>query len=263
MARNRNYPMAAVEAMPERVFVEIYNRATDGTTELRKQTGPDPVVWRLDHLGRSWRFPRAKDALRITHIGERPERRVRDQYTLGGAFAPDPDDMVVDVGSFIGELAVQLHDVDLCHDIVAVEPDPRNAVCLDYNVPDAVQVERVGAYSENSDLTFHMARDGSESGVLRPDKGQSQEIQVPMRRLDSLLEREPDWLKVEAEGNEPEVLEGLGEYRPRQIVVSVSAERDGLSPAEWCRSHLRERGYDTAQRGEYLFAALDGLELGD
>ena len=93
--------------------------------------------------------------------------------------------------------------------------------------------------------TFNTASDGSESSIRVPDSGSYEQTEVEVRRLDSILYEEPDWVKVEAEGSEPEVLMGLGEMRPDRIVVNVSAERDGKSPYIHCDGILSGMGYDT------------------
>jgi len=256
MIQSRNFRMAAVEGAPEWVFVEIYNRLSGSDTLLEFDPDTEPA-WKLSHEGEIKRLHRAKDALRVTHIGDRPGRRVRDRYTDGGRFAPDPGDTVVDVGSFIGELAWQVCEIDDVQEIIAIEPDPRNARCAAANTPDRVDVKRMGAFHKNTSLEFNIADDGSESSLLAPDKGHSVKTTVACRRLESILEDKTiDWMKVEAEGLEPEVLLGLGDLRPGRIVVNVSPERNGASPANLCEGILANYGYETELKGDELFATL-------
>lgn len=257
MARNRNLRMAGVEATPELLFVSIYNRLTRDGITLEVAQGHWYPDWRLVVDEEPFYLHRAKDALRITHIGDQPSRRVYDRYTVGGAFGPRDGDTVVDVGSFIGEFSWQVaaaHDVD----VVAVEPDPRNAECVSYNTPESVEVRRCAASYQDGSVDFHVATDGSESGILPPDKGRAGIEEVSMARLDSLVDA-VDFLKVEAEGNEPEVLLGMGRLRPKRVVVNVSPERNGHSPADTCQSILRDKGYVTDRDGDELFATIDSV----
>ena len=65
-----------------------------------------------------------------------------------------------------------------------------------------------------------------------------------------------DFVKVEAEGVEVEVFEGLGELKARKLAIDVSPERNGLSPAEDFWNILRDLGYEIQQRRNVLFARL-------
>jgi FkbM family methyltransferase len=250
MVRNQNYRMAGVEATPELAFVPIYNRATRAGVRLHP-AGDDRPDWWLQVDGKDYWLHRAKDALRLTHIGAEPGRRVYNRYTDGGRFVPDPGDTIVDVGAFVGEFSWQVraeHDVN----VVAIEPDPRNGECLAHNAPRA-RIEHCGAWHERDALEFQIAADGSETGLLQPDKGDATPRVVPTKRVDSIVES-CDFAKVEAEGVEPEVLEGMADVRPKRIVVNVSPERDGKSPVAACRQILDERGYDCRRAGDELFA---------
>jgi len=252
MARNQNFRMAGVEATPELAFVAIYNRATRDGIHLRVPKRQRKIKYDLVVDGEHNSLHRAKDALRLTHIGDEPSRRVYNRYTNRGEFSPDPGDTVVDVGAFIGEFSWQVaaaHDVD----VVAIEPDPRNAQCLENNTPPDTRIEHCGAWHSKDALEFQIATDGTETGLLQPDKGDATPRVVPTKRVDNIV-ASCDFAKVEAEGVEPEVLEGMSDLRPKRIVVNVSPERDGESPAAACRRILDERGYDCRRDGDELFA---------
>jgi hypothetical protein len=65
-----------------------------------------------------------------------------------------------------------------------------------------------------------------------------------------------DFVKIEAEGVELEVFEGLGDMRPARLAIDVSPERDGQSPAGEFRTLLEPLGYEVRQRGQVMFARL-------
>jgi len=54
-----------------------------------------------------------------------------------------------------------------------------------------------------------------------------------------------DLLKIEAEGAEPEVLEGLKNAEVRQIVVSTTPERSGQRPIKEVKKKLDSLGFNT------------------
>ena len=62
------------------------------------------------------------------------------------------------------------------------------------------------------------------------------------------------YLKVEAEGLEPEIIRGLGELKPRVIVVDVTPERNGASPRNLIKEILKDKGYSFKDTKRCLFA---------
>lgn len=240
-ARNGNRAMAAVEAVPDAVFARVFSASTD------HHLTRDGDLWTLSTVGRwqltKWTLPRARDALRITHIGDEPRKRVRDKYLGPTPFSPQDIDSVVDVGAFIGEFAGRLNA-----DVLAVEPDPRNAMCLRSNLSDDATVAEVAAWHSVDELSFASATDGSESGVGAVDGGVAtrQEMSVRATTVTALCNKhgmEPDLIKIDAEGAEPEVVAGaIGVGAP--IAVDVAAERRGDSPLSAVAALLRSHGFE-------------------
>jgi len=66
-----------------------------------------------------------------------------------------------------------------------------------------------------------------------------------------------DFVKVEAEGAEPEVLEGIGGLEVDKIAVECSPERDGEPPTEAVRTLLADYDYSIRLRDNVLFARLE------
>lgn len=241
-ASNRNWSMAAAEALPDPVFAAVYRHRT-GYTLTELPTGR----WRLDVDGDTWLLPRAKDALRLTHIGDRPHRRVVEKY-IRGPISVQRGDRVVDVGAMIGEFSRQLPT----DDVLALDVDYRNVDCLRHNISG--EVARVGLWCSDQTKTLTLGPDTSESSLLGLDTGNGEESRTAVARLDSLLTRPVDLLKVEAEGAEPEVLQGAAGVEAKQVVVDVSPERNGQSPAPLCRSLLADRGYHVERYDDVLTA---------
>jgi hypothetical protein len=69
-----------------------------------------------------------------------------------------------------------------------------------------------------------------------------------------------DFLKVEAEGSEIEVLQGIGNVDVRKIAVDCSPERNQESPAEKIRLQLEALNFKVVRRGWNLYAKLDDRE---
>lgn len=243
--KNRNLPMAAVEATPESVFAAVYQSQTDH--ELVNLGFGKP--WQLKTAdGEVWQLPRAKDAVRITHIGDNPRRRVHDKY-LRGPISVGPDDRVVDIGAMVGEFSRRLPT----DDVLAIDVDRRNIQCLRENINGEVLPAAIWCSSREKELTLGAST--SESSLIGTDTGaESQTKTVDCYRLDDVINRPIDLLKVEAEGAEPEVLQGAVGVQARQIVVDVSPERNGQSPAPLCRALLEDRGYGVVRHDDILTA---------
>ncbi len=250
MAKHENYRMATVEATPDPLFIKIYETLTDNRIE------PYGSYHRLTTGYDRWAIPRPKDALRLTHIGDSPQNRVFNKYTHGTKVRPKQGDYVVDVGAFIGEYSMQCWT--FTNDVTAIEPDPGSFKCLEVNLPDHYDLHNVAVNNEERYEEFHAGVDHAESGLLEPDDGEERAtFEVKTKRLDSILDRTPDMLKVEAEGCEPEVLDSLGSIRPRKLAINVSPERDGESPIGPCLQWLLDNGYEYHDGGRVLFGWMD------
>ena len=97
--------------------------------------------------------------------------------------------------------------------------------------------------------------------MLAPDNGETLgKVEISITRLDDYCRANGidviDFLKIEAEGVEPEVFAGLGSVTARKIAIDVSEERNGQSPAPEFWETLPKMGYELKQRGHVLFARL-------
>ena len=103
-----------------------------------------------------------------------------------------------------------------------------------------------------------MGSDTTDDGFLTPDSELNQSLNIQAYRIDDFVsevvggsfgavesENPPqiDFLKVEAEGAEPEVLEGLGDLDIPKIVVLCTPERNGTSPTQMIAHMLRDLDY--------------------
>lgn len=241
----RQAMLFGAEEIPQPAFAALYRTLTG----LDLQRGPD--CWRLHYDGTQWHLPRAVDALRITHIGDRPATRVVDRY-LGNAPWPREDvQTVVDVGAFVGEFMRGGGFAGL-----AIEPDGHNAWCAWHNLECPV-VEAVAWYEDDT-VAFRQARDGSESSVGSPDgSGTRHTTDVTARRVSDIVDDHGlggvDLVKVDAEGAEVEAVAGAVELRTR-FAVDVGPERGGHDTADAVAALLQSHDYRTSTAGNILYA---------
>ncbi|WP_376696641.1 FkbM family methyltransferase [Wenzhouxiangella sp. EGI_FJ10305] len=125
------------------------------------------------------------------------------------------DDIIIDVGANIGELALHLartFDVRA----ICLEPDPVEFACLRANMQDPKATLINGAlWNTKTRLEFSMSNDSGDSSLL-PSNDRSPRMEIETSTLDDIghdlglliPNSTVKLLKLEAEGAEPEILEG-------------------------------------------------------
>lgn len=227
-----------------------------------------PHVRTLERTDNCWRVQTTSDTFyvsdprqitRVAGIGVNMSGRVIPKYTLPGFVAVENGDTVVDVGAFIGEFARSAGEIG--DRVIAVEPDERNAAALRRNLEHlpGSEVVQKAAWRETGQRSFQVARDSSEGSILNVDSDDVTEVvtldTVSIADLAADADvGEIDYLKVEAEGAEPEVLEGIGDISVRKVAVECAPERDGETPAEEVTEWLQDRGYSVRKRDHIVFA---------
>lgn len=180
------------------------------------------------------------------HHGSR-ENRVRQAAAYTTNFEIEPGDVVVDVGAYVGQFS--LHAAETASKVVAIDPFAAVDECLRRNVGGSatISVHPVAAWNREETLSVQLSHYPSDTSILQPDLlPTGTEVRVPGRPVESIREEagidSVDVLKIEAEGVEPEVLEGAPDAD--RIVVNCGPERRGESPTETVTQILRNRGYD-------------------
>lgn len=197
--------------------------------------------------GRAYHFPLLADHKRTRDIAPR-----HSKYVDEGFVELEEGDVVVEVGAYCGtftRLAAKY-----ASRVVAVEPNPLSADCLEWNTydyRDTVTVRQAAVWNESKVMSFNLGLTPNDDSLIAPDDGGSgRQVEVQAERLDdvcaSLSIDRVDFLKIEAEGVEPEVLEGMSETPVRKVAVECGAERDGDSPAPEVRAILERRGFEVS-----------------
>lgn len=119
-------------------------------------------------------------------------------------------DVVVDCGANIGEIGVYLKQFGI--DYHPFEPEELEADCCDWNNFDgAARTIRKGLWNQTTELAFYSNPDSADGSLIDPG-GAVDCFQLPVLALDDYVEERGieriRLLKLEAEGGEPEVLEG-------------------------------------------------------
>jgi FkbM family methyltransferase len=217
--------------------------------------------WQLDTERGSFYLSDPRQITRFVGIGARMRGRVLRKYSMPDLVEVENGDTVVDVGAFIGEFARPAGEIG--ERIVAVEPDARNAAALCRNLahlPNSDVVEKAAWY-ETGDREFRVAGDPSEGSILEVDSDDVTDVvTLDATRIDDLADALGldgiDYLKIEAEGAEPEALQGVGELEVPKVAVECAPERDGTAPVGAVTGWLRDHGYTVRQRDTIVFGRL-------
>ena len=178
-------------------------------------------------------------------------------YTSDGFVEVEDGDIVVDGGAFVGGFSLAASRAGAVH-VYAVEPSPDNYKALLKNTADDNRIEtsQAALWNENKTLEFEVANDGTESGIVSDAGGQI--ISVPGKTVQTFVEEMDldniDFLKLDAEGFEPEVLEGIGDLQISKLSVACGAERNNRFTREQVAEKLISRGYEIEKHRSHVFA---------
>ncbi len=206
-------------------------------------------------------FPSPIPMVKLPLIVYGYEQLLQRKYCLPGFVEVEAGDVVVDCGAYVGGFSLSAAKV--AARVHAFEPDRDNVASLRRNFAgiDNVSLNAAGLFSQTRKMLLNISPNSVEHSLLAPDDGQVIEV----REIDVVTLKdyaglhgvaEFDFVKIEAEGVELEVFEGLGDLTPRKLAIDVSPERDGVSPADEFRDRLAPLGYEIRQRGLVMFAKL-------
>ena len=199
-------------------------------------------------------YPTVKHGTRVADASRRKYQR----YTYPGFVEPEAGDTVVEIGSFVGEFTLRAAKIG--ERVITIEPDPRNVACLRRNLEGFENVTIVETVISDAsvDVSFQLGDDPTENSLLVPDGNEPHTTRsVSTKTIEEVcLAHEVetvDYLKIDAEGTEPEVIDGLGSLTVRKIAVDTGPERNGERTTSTVIAQLSERAYDIQKNGDVVF----------
>lgn len=163
----------------------------------------------------------------------------------------EKDDVVFDCGANSGDLFLRLSKLIDSNNYYAFEPNPLDFKVLNFNAGCGANLFNLALGNVNSELSFYTYTRGGDSSLIEP-RVWDEKIKVKVIRLDSFIaDRKIEsikLLKLEAEGFEPEILEGLGTMidRCEYIAVDGGYERgkDCEQTLTFCTNYLLSNGFE-------------------
>jgi FkbM family methyltransferase len=252
-----------VERLPETSRLVLYEILSGGYSSFAPTTFTAEAGMTIARQsGCEIAFPSPVPMVKLCHILFGYEEWLARKYCLPGFVEVEPGDVVIDCGAYVGGFS--LGAARLAGEVHAFEPEAANFACVlrNHGQRPNVRCNGVGLFCDSKTMYLNISASSVEHSLLTPDDGppiEVREIQVmtlehycASANIDRL-----DFVKIEAEGVELEVFDGLGEIRPRKFAIDVSPERNGESPADEFRLRLEARGYSVRQRGHVMFARAE------
>lgn len=184
--------------------------------------------------------------------------RMAEKYAFPGFVAVAPGDVVVDCGAYAGGFALAAAR-DAAR-VIAVEPARVAFDCLRRNVGDTlIEPLRAGLYDSNGtgELLLH-ANSTDSTLIADPSAPPAARVPVQLLTVPALMRHfdiaRIDFLKLEAEGVELEVLQHVRPEIVTKIAIDAGPERLGASPLLDIAVLLARRGYALANRNYWLYA---------
>lgn len=220
----------------------------DGNVPVKLEESTDGLVAVVDgrriHIPAAlcWKFYRKGWAGRLD--------RLEQEYGVGARFILDETSLVLDIGANTGEFAhvVARHGAR----VHCFEPDPFVFDCLRKNTQDLAAVtlhERV-IWKEDGTVPFGVASERHDSSVFAENAPRIERVAM---RLDTFARESGlsrvTLLKCDAEGAEPEVLEGAGAFLKRieNVSIDTGPERNGERTHDACKGILEDAGFEVVE----------------
>ena len=200
-----------------------------------------------------------KRILRVVNNYEIQLEKIFDTYCINSVNLKNGD-LVLDCGANTGELFLSIKKRGIEIDYIGFEPDKEAFSCLVLNTNMTENNHfNLGLSNKNDNKNFYFDSEGGNSSFV--DFGSDNFEVLETKRLDSLkFDKKIKLLKIDAEGYEPEVLEGSIRCLENIEYISVDfgAERGekGNTTLVKVNQILTENNFQLVELSEYRLVGL-------
>ena len=122
------------------------------------------------------------------------------------------NDVIIDCGANLGDLSIKLYEICETIKYIGIEPSPSDYELLTKNVNnESAHLLQKALGNKNEKLKFYVCSEEGDSSLIEPPS-YTHSIDVGVLTLASLIDdlniKRVKLIKIEAEGYEPEILEG-------------------------------------------------------
>lgn len=175
--------------------------------------------------------------------------RLALEFGLSGPFKLAPGDQVIDIGANVGDFALLVQGQGAR--VLSIDGDPVVVACLEHNTDGhkGIVSDCAILWKTAARLNFYSAPGRADSSIFVPPGDGVVAFTAQADTLDAVVARhelgEIALLKMDAEGAEPEVLEGAAKTlaRTRAVAIDTGPERNGQETGDACETILRAAGF--------------------
>jgi FkbM family methyltransferase len=192
------------------IFCTLFNiKAFVSRSSARISWNKDNFVisdTKIPHLKFKFRHQRQGNMAYEFGIHKRAESLADDYFLRKIDFKNG--DIFYDCGANVGDMMLwfQINNLDIKYE--GFEPSPIEFNCLKDNIFPK-KAHNLGLWNKDGQLSFYLSSQKADSSLIEP-KEYDEIINVKVQRLEKLITGKIKCLKLEAEGAEPEILEGIG-----------------------------------------------------
>jgi len=156
--------------------------------------------------GKNFYYPN-KRITRIAIDHKQMLKKLYKTYCLDELFIENGD-TILDCGANVGELYKYISSQEISFKYIAFEPDKDAFLCLKKNTEDCI-LNNFALSNENGEMKLFYDTQGANTSLV--DFGSNKYEKIEVKKLDSLNLTNIKLFKIDAEGFEPEVLDGAKE----------------------------------------------------
>lgn len=182
--------------------------------------------------------------------------RLAAEFALMQAAPFAPDEAVIDMGANVGDFSAAALRAG-ARRVLALEGDPTVAACTRANLGahPAMTVDCAILWRAVETVTFYSAPGRADSSIFLPPGEGTVSFQAQATTLDIMAEKHGigrvGLFKMDAEGAEPEVLQGAAAVlaRTRMVAIDTGPERNGARTDAACIAILTKAGFRIIDTG--------------
>ena len=213
--------------IPEKIYVLLFNyylklNKIKSKVFLNKNKTPKFFI-EENHLKKYFHF-RERGIIFFKKGVQKRGEKLGNEYLLNLINFKN-DDIIIDIGANTGDLHIYLSSINQNLNYFGFEPAKIEFICLNSNINDKGESINFAAGNRNEEILFYYKPETGDSSIVKMNNYQESYLIKTVRLDDWILEKKfrgIKLLKLEAEGFEPEIIQGL--VNSLKIIEYISAD---------------------------------------